>query len=290
VLPASPSQLFRFCQLDFSFPLGPPDGRYLARGGGDELDVIVFRTLGAQRRSVLRGRRPKQAEPGAVDPEPVSISRVTVIDSVGFEDEAAASKWLDRCRGEEDEREQSTDHAIRVINRAIHANRVSSGDPYEHELTREQAQMVRLGYGGGDDVVDGHWRAAITLPAPRQRGRRKMLGPHEQLAAILSGRSEAHPSEDLALRARLDLEQGRTRQSAIQLRAAADALEVELAAMHDDPEPSEAMRKMADRRSEFQDLAAAAARGELSDGQAAMLDELIGECERILRRRRHADA
>ena len=60
-------------------------------------------------------------------------------------------------------------HAIRV-NRAIHAHRISSGDPYERELNRDQAQTVRLGYGGGDDVVDGHWQAAIPPPALRAAG------------------------------------------------------------------------------------------------------------------------
>jgi hypothetical protein len=289
VLPASSRQLFRFCQFDFSFPLGPSDGRYLARAGEDELDVIVFRTLGAARRSIVRGRRPKSAEPGDVDPDPVSIARVTVIDSIGFEDETAASQWLDRCRKNEDERERATAHAIRVVNRAIHAQRIASGDPYERELNRDQAQTVRLGYGGGDDVVDGHWRAAITVPAPRAAGRRRMLGPQEQLAAILSGRSEAHPSEDLALRARLDLEQGRTREAAIQLRAAADALEAELAASQAKQERAEDLTGLADRTRRLHDLGAAALAGELDDEQASTLTELLAEVERTLRRRRHAD-
>jgi hypothetical protein len=289
VLPASPRQLFRFCQFDFSFPLGPSDGRYLARAGEDELDVIVFRTLGAPRRSIVRGRRPKSAEPGEVDPDPVSISRVTVIDSIGFEDEPTASQWLDRCRKDEHEREQATAHAICVVNRAIHAHRISSGDPYERELNRDQAQTVRLGYGGGDDVVDGHWRAAITVPAPRAAGHRRMLGPQEQLAAILSGRRETHPSEDLALRARLDLEQGRTREAAIQLRAAADALEAELAASQAKQERTEGLTGSADRKRRVHDLGAAALAGELDDGQASTLTELLTEVERTLRRRRHAD-
>ena len=259
MLPAAPRQLFRFCQLEFSFPLGPADGRYLARSGDDELDVIVFKTPDAPRRSVVRGRRPKRAEPGAVDPDPVSISRVTVVDSIGFDDEAAASQWLDRCRKDEREREQSVAHALGVVNRAIHAHRISAGDPYERELTRAHAQTVRLGYGGGDDVVEGHWRAALTLPDPRLRGRRRMLFPQEQLAAILSGRSPANPSEDLALRARLDLEQGRTRQAAIQLRAAADALEAELAAA-EDPQ-NEPLGKLTGRKPQLHELAAAAANG-----------------------------
>jgi hypothetical protein len=208
------------------------------------------------------------------EPDPVSISRVTVVDSIGFEDETAASQWLDRCRKDEREREESTAHALRVVNRAIHAQRISAGDPYVRELTRDNAHAVRLGYGVGDDVADGRWRAAITLPLPRPRGRKKMLSPQEQLAAILSGRSEAHPSEDLALRARLDLEQGRTREAALQLRAAWDAFEAGLDST---------------KGGQLHDLAAAAARGELDDEQTSGLAELLDDLERVLRRRRHAD-
>jgi hypothetical protein len=272
VLPASPSQLFRFCQFDFSFPLGPADGRYLARAGDEDLDVIVIKSVAAGRRGFLGGRRPKDAESEG-EPDPVSISRVTVVDSIGFQDEAAASEWLERCRKDEGEREGSTANALRVVNRAIHAHRISAGDPYVRELVRDNAQTVRLGYGGGDDVADGRWRAAITLPLPRQRGRKRMLSPQEQMAAILSGRRETHPSEDVALRARLDLEQGRTRQAAIQLRAAWDGLDEDL--------PSEKGRQL-------HDLAAAAARGELADEHRSTLTELLADLERVLRRRRHA--
>jgi hypothetical protein len=291
VLPESSSQLFRFCQLDFSVPVGPADGRYLARGRDTELDVIVFQTLGAARRSSVRGRRPKLAEPGAVDPEPVAISRVTVIDSDGFENEDGAGEWLDRCRKDEGERERSVARALGILNRAIHAHRVSASDPYERELTRQLALTTRLGYGAGDDVVDGRWRAAYSLPAPRVRvGRRQMLSPQEQVAAILSGRSPTHPSEDLALRARLDLDQGRTRQAALQLRAATDAIEAELAEGADAESPSKGLEALSNSRSAMDELAAAALAGELDDAQASTLNELLAQVERLLRRRRHAEA
>jgi hypothetical protein len=289
VLPASSLQLFPFCQFDFSFPIGPADGRYLARAGEQDLDVIVFKTLDAPRRSFARGRKPKPAEPGAVDPEPVSISRVTVVDSTGFEDETAAGRWLDDLRSNDRQQEQSVDRALGVVNRAIHAHRISAGDPYERELTREHAHTVRVGYGGGDDVVEGRWRAALTLPAPRPRGRRRMLFPQEQLAAILSGRRPAHPSEDLVLRAQLDLEQGRTRQAALQLRAATESLESELAAAHPDKPQGKPPGTLDDRRDQVDELAAAALRGELDEGQVSILTELLEEIQRPLRRRRHAD-
>jgi hypothetical protein len=291
VLPESSSQLFRFCQLDFSVPLGPADGRYLARSVGDDLDVIVFQTVGAARRSSVRGRRPKRAEPGATDPDPVAISRVTVIDSDGFDNEQAASDWLDRCRKDEAEREGSAARALGVVNRAIHAHRVSASDPYERELTRKHALCSRLGYGAGDDVVEGRWRAAYLLPEPRIRvGRRQMLSPQEQVAAILSGRSPTHPSEDLALRARLDLDQGRTRQAALQLRAATDALESELALSADAESSSKTLEALSNTRRTMDELAAAALAGELDVEQTSTLTEALDEVQRALRRRRHAEA
>jgi hypothetical protein len=251
--------------------------------------VIVFRTLGAPRLSSSRGRRPKPVEPGASDPEPVPISRVTVIGSTGFEDETAAGDWLERCRKDEDEREEHTANALLVVNRAIRAYRVSAADPYERELSRERVRAVRLGYGTGDDLVEGRWSAAYTLPSPRARARRRqMLAPQEQLAAILSGRSPVHPSEDLALRARLDLDQGRSRESALQLRAAIDALESEGASADAAQRTGERSGGLSELRAEAESLAASALTGELNGEQVSSLADLIDQIERRLRRRRHA--
>jgi hypothetical protein len=249
--------------------------------------VIVFRTLGAPRRSSSRGRRTKPVEPGAGDPEPVPVSRVTVIDSAGFEDNASAGDWLERCRKNEDAREEHTAHALVVVNRAVQAYRISAGDPYERELSRDRARVARLGYGTGDDLVEGRWSAAFDLPAPRAKtGRRQMLAPQEQLAAILSGRSPVHPSEDLALRARLDLDQGRSRESALQLRAAVDALASELASVEaGEGEGAEALSELS---AKVHALAASALNGDLNDQECSNLAEVIDQIERRLRRRRHA--
>jgi hypothetical protein len=107
-----------------------------------------------------------------------------------------------------------------------------------------------------------------------------MLGPEEQIARILGGRQPIYPSEDLLLRARLDLDQGRARQAALQARAARAALEAELGS----DEPRQALRG---RTGLLEDLAAAALERELDDGQATQLAEVVVEMERIARRRRH---
>jgi hypothetical protein len=242
---------------------------------------VIFRAAAAPRRGALRGRRPRRAEPGAIEPDPVSITRVTVIDSTGFEDEAAAKEWLERCRKDESAREQETAAALRVVNRAVHAHRISAGDPYVSEATRADALQVRLGYGAGDDVVEGQWRAAYVLPEPRRRvARRQMLAPQEQLAAILSGRRSVHASEDLCLRARLDVEQGRSRQAALQLRASVAALAAEHAS-------DEAAAEVSGFREKAGELERAALQGELGEGQTAALTDLLREIERLIRRRRH---
>ena len=252
------------------------------------MNVLVFRTVGAPQRTFLARRRARRAEPGSVDPEPVPMSRITVIDSTGFDGEDAAQAWLEACRKDEPSREREVEAALAILNRAVWAHRVSAGDPYLGELRREDAQAIRLGYGAGEDVVEGQWRAAYTIPEPRKRqGRRQMLSPQEQVAAILSGRSRGYPSEDLALRARLDLDQGRRRQAALQVRAAFDALAAELAA---EPDQGEALRRLRDRESGLRALEQTALAGELDDEQSTALSELLEVLERLLRRRRHAGA
>src|SRR6185312_6084734 len=48
---------FLFVQLEFPWELGPPDGRYLMRAGGeaDAEHVVVLGTVGARRRAPTRG-------------------------------------------------------------------------------------------------------------------------------------------------------------------------------------------------------------------------------------------
>jgi hypothetical protein len=104
-----------------------------------------------------------------------------------------------------------------------------------------------------------------------------MLAPQEQLAGILGGRRAVHPSEDLLLRARLDLDGGRPRQAALQAQAA-------LAALRAEELESDALPPEADR---LTTLAAAALAGPLDETQARSLDEALTQIERVVRRRRH---
>lgn len=248
--------------------------------------MIAVRTLGAEvKRSALgrraARRRPTQAEPGD-ETDPVAVTRVTVIRGKPLEDLAAARDWLAAC-GDADTAYGEVAEALKLLNRAIHAHRVSAADPYVGDLSVVGARRVRLGYGGGDELVEGRWRDAYVVPPQVARTRRRrMLAPEEQLARILSGRRPAHPSEDLLLRARLDFDQGRTRAAALQANLARATLEKELSA-------AEPTRGAVRAHSElFERLASTALERELDEDEIPKLDEALLELERLARRRRHA--
>jgi HPt (histidine-containing phosphotransfer) domain-containing protein len=212
---------------------------------------------------------------------------VTVIAASGFENEAAAKDWLERCRRNQVDRNELVDAAVLVVNRAIHGHRVAGLDPYVRDVSPAQAQALRIGYGTGDDVVDGHWRDAYDLhpETGADPTRRKMLAPQEELAGILSGKRPTYVSDDLALRARLDLEQGRPEQAAVQLRACLDALTAESTRdEHPIKGGAAAVQKQA---AATRALAAAALEGKLSEDRVAELRETVTQVERLLRRRRY---
>jgi len=224
----------------------------------------------------VRGRRPKRVEPGEHDLDPLPVTQATMISAKSFESESEAESWLERCRADEDEREAALEHALLVLNRALHAHRLAAWDPYAQEVDRTRAQQARLGYGSGEQVADGRWSAAYTVPRPRG-GRRTLLGSQEELARIIGGRNPARASEDLALRARLDLDHGRPAQAALQLEAALRAFAAEEKDEKAGNEGVERVRRIAD----------AALHGELDAEQEAALAEVLLELERTLRRRRH---
>jgi hypothetical protein len=239
-----PLQLFVFLQLEFPWALGPADGRYLLRDGpqAEPERVVVVETLGAGQAAGAqlagpagwvtrrgRGRREREVEP---EPRPadVTTTRVTVIDPVPLSAEGQARAWL-----EELDRERDVEDAVAIVNRVVHAQRISAADPYVREVSSSQALVTRAGWGRGEQVASGLWLHARELSARRRRGggrrdRSWALRPQERLAALLSGRSRALVCEELTLRARLDLDQGRARHAAVGLDRALAAAVGELAA------------------------------------------------------------
>ena len=235
-----PERLFLFLQLEFPWDLGPPDGRYLLRtreAAGPEAEtgepehVVVLDTLGARRRagaagwwtiripgSARRARRPRRTTP---DPAPVPTARATIIDPVSVSAKRQAQTWL---AGIEAERE--TVAAVAVLNRVLFAHRIATADPHSHEVSPAQALVIRAGWGEGKQLADGYWQHARELPwVPSARAQRRaaVLRPDERLAELLGARSEELLCEELALRARLDLDHGRPHHAAIELDAALTA-------------------------------------------------------------------
>jgi hypothetical protein len=199
---------------------------------GDTAPLVVVRPgAAAPRRRRLGGSRPRRVQPDA-EPTPVEVTRATVIAAESLP-EAAAAEWL---RGAEGERAgAAVAEALAVLNLALHHHRVAAADPYAGAASPAGAHVTRVGYGTGEQVAEGAWMDARELPPPRgAAGRRSIaLAPQERLAALLSGRDVALACEELALRARLDLDQGREREAALQLRAALDAALSELAGWRD---------------------------------------------------------
>ena len=278
-------QLYRFVQFEYAWPLGPDDGRYLLRehAGEDAHHVLVFASwpTAPQRRSRRWGREP---EPQSL-PAETGLSRATLVETTPVDDETAKA-WLDAL-----EPETAVSEALHTLNDAIRAFRAVSADPVIREVTAEQALTVRAGYGAGVEVADGAWTAARDIPAEgekqsrRRRARLAALRPQERFAAVLGGRDAVLACEELALRARLDLDQGRPREAALQTHLALEAALAELAAFSG----NEGLSRRLGELSEFRDAAAAAANEALQRGPSAetvaTVTEALEKIEAILRAR-----
>lgn len=294
-----PEALFVFLQMEFPWVLGPPDGRYLLRDGadGEPERVVALDTLAAGRVDAARrheaGTAPwlsrrspgaRRERPAEAEPAPVSTTRVTVVDPVPLSAEAQARAWLADL-----DRERDVQAAAAFVNRLVHAHRIAAADAYVHEVSPAQALVTRAGWGEGEQVAHGQWLHAVELaPLPgRGRGRRRdrswALRPQERLAALLGGRGAALLCEELTLRARLDLDQGRPRHAAVGLDSALAVAVTELSA--------EQRQDLALRIAELDSLReGAAAQAELAlSGQGApeedLLEHALGRLEAALRAR-----
>jgi hypothetical protein len=266
------------------------DGRYVVREQGAER-VLVLETLGAPPPPRRRRRRLRDAEADAA-PAALPLTRATLVRAFApFEAAEEAQRWLDQATASEETIDDLLADAIVALNRAFHVQAVASGDPRIQMLTPERAVAARLGYGSGEEVADGAFSAASEVDprgggAPARMRRDRQLRPQERLAAVLGEREALDACETLLLRAREDLDAGRTREAALQLRVGLEALLVELRGALEDPDHERDMTTLEAGRGDAGDLANAALEGPLGDTQSARLGELLTICERVLRRRR----
>jgi hypothetical protein len=279
--------LFAFVQMEFPWAFGPPDGRYVIRGhAGQPSHVLVLGTLGAaERRRGLGRRKAKVTAAGPEpDPTPVVTSRVTLIQADPLTDASAGQAWVKTAN-----LEAEADEAVEILNRVLHAFRTAAMDPYVREVTRKQALVVRAGVGEGEAVAHGRWGDAVELPAPTEKtsgvGRRRetVLRPQERLAAVLSGRDVALAAEELTLRARMDLDAGRGREAALQLRVALEAALAELQPWADGADLSARIGELRDLRGIVGDAANQALQGGLDEETAADVERAVGRLEAALR-------
>lgn len=277
---------FACVQLDVPGHLGLDDGRYLLRGAGDEQGeaVVVVETLGgapASRRP--RRRRPRPAEPVEGSPE-VPLTRLTVVPAEPAEPDAASREFLE-VAGDPDAAEARVTAGLRAVNAVLRAHRVATRDPFGHEIGREAVLVARVGYGSGDGLAEGRWEEAVEVAPPgRRRRRAEALRPQERMAAVLAGREPIDVCETLLLRARADLDQGRPREAALQLRVGLEALLAELPAGAGSDQ-AEDLAVLGERLESTADAAREALSGELSVERADEVSETLGICERVLRRR-----
>ncbi len=275
---------FAFVQFEFPGRLGLDDGRYMVRSGEDVEHVLVVSGAEAAARSRRGGRRwrVREAEAG---PSEVPVATLTVIRSRPFDGAGEAARWLTETSRDREGAEAAVEIAVGVVNRAVHAQRAASHDPYLADATSGRALALRLGYGTGEEVAEGDWTEAVELPPDDRRQRRTdALRPQERVAAVLGGRDRIDACETLLLRARADLDSGRGREAALQLRAGLEALLTELPdrAGRDQAEDLMSLRE---RHTATEGAAAEALRGDLSPARVSEISETLGICERVLRRR-----
>ena len=242
---------------------------------GEPEHVLVTTTLGAPQRRLL-GNRPR---PAGTEPAPVPTARATLVRAAPFGEEREAADWLKRAG------EDEIDDAIVVLNRVLHLHRTAAADAFVREVARAQALVARVGYGEGEEVAHGRWTEATTFPmprAPRTRGA-AALRPQERLAALLGARDAPLAAEELALRARVDVEAGRRREAALQLRIALEAGLAELEPWRDSL--GDRLAELRDARGVVAAAANAALQGGIDDATLAEIERVLSRLEAALRAR-----
>jgi hypothetical protein len=241
-------------------------------GGSDVLVVGLLAAPATRPRLLRRARQVERETP----PAEVPLSLVTFVKGTQpLDDRREAARMLGAIRVAEREQERWVKEGLIALNLAIRAYRAGAPDPYATEVTRRDPRKIRIGYGTTEEVQDGRWQEALELPPPARRRTKRIerLRPSEAVAVVLSGRARVLESEDLLLRALIDLDQGRTRGAAFQAASAMRLLPREL-----ESEPRtygldrESLAANATRTEELADVAAA---GQLDSAQVAELEAII---------------
>lgn len=243
----------------------------------------MLQTLGAPERRGLVKRRRATATAPEPGPAAVTTGRATLVGAEPFADDPAARAWLKDADGEAEAAD-----AVRALNVVLQHHRIATADATAREVGREQAIVVRVGVGAGEEVAEGRWTEAYTLP-PRDRkpSERKAasLRPQERLAALLTGRDAVLACEELVLRARSDMDAGRSREAALQVRVALEAALAELEPWAVRPGVAERLPALREERHAVGAAANAALQGGLDEETIEDVGRAIGRIESVLRAR-----
>jgi len=117
-----------------------------------------------------------------------------VASSDPFDGEAAAERWLDTTAEDPERRVAEAKAAVALLNRALAAVREAAEDPLVHDVGASTALAIRIGYGSGDDLVEGRFTEARQLPPP-PTPRRASLDPQQHVAEVLGGGDEQEDEE-----------------------------------------------------------------------------------------------
>ena len=282
--PLAAASIFPFVQFEIAGTVGLEEGRYL---GHDPERVLVVRIVNppAPTRRRLGRAKPKDSDPASA-PHAVPMTALTVVIPEPFLDDAAAAAWLAEVRDDDDAIDAAMDGALEFINRAVHAHRAAVGDPSIPDVAAGSAIAVRMGFGGGDGLVDGRYTSAIEVPSSEQRRRRsEALRPTERVAGVLAGRESVAACELLLLRARADLDAGRPREAALQLRGGVEAMLADRDSF-EAPGQDADLSALDDAQSAVEAAAAAALAGAPTAEQTEAAAEALRLAERVLRRER----
>jgi hypothetical protein len=253
--------------------------------------VLVVQTLAAPPRPSRRRRKPRDSEAAPVPPE-VPVARATSIRAFEpFDGAEGAAAWLAEATVDEDSIDAVVATGIALLNGALHAQAVTVADPFPTALSPERALAVRLGYGSGEQTAEGAFSEAREVDVSAtggsvRRRRQEEVRPQERVAALLRGRERAEACETLLLRARGDLDAGRRREAAMQLRIGVEALLFELREALDDPDHVRDFEALEERRPAVEAAVERALRGDLAPEAERSVREALELTERILRRRR----
>ena len=211
-----------------------------------------------------------------------------------FDGPEGAAAWLAAATVDEAAIDAVVAIGIALVNDALHALAVAAADPHPAAVSAERAVAVRIGYGSGEQTAEGTFSEArevdvrATVGSARQR-RQEDMRPQERVAGVLRGRERLDACEILLLRARADLDAGRAREAALQLRVGLEALLVELPEALDAADHRRDIEVLKERRAVVDVAAERALQGDLVPAAEVSVRETLEIAERVLRRRRILD-